>query len=408
MSGMMEKVKAKVDNVMHKDKSHDDSSNGPHSSHTANTADPSVHNTSGTHTGSTGVAGEHHGSGVGTGLGSSGTHGEHHPSHATTGTTGLGSSTGTHGSTAYSDPSGPHNSGMMNKADPRVDSDRLGTAGNTAGAGGVGAGQYTESHGTTGTGLAGHSTTGAYPAGNTMGTSSGMTGHGTSDFHDTTGPHSSRMANQADPRVEGVGSTTAPTYNTTTASGGLGHSHNDPTGPHASHMANTADPRVGGIGNTYNDPTGPHASHAANTADPRVGGIGSTDAGLHGSNAGLHGSNAGLHGSNAGLHNSNAGLHGSNAGVTGTGEHLKTAPGEVSGSGHNNLSHRNDEDGGLPKALTEPQSHAEPHSSVRDGHVSGSDVHAHNAQHPHGKPSLKDKINPKVDADMDGKAGIMD
>ena len=366
-----------------------------------------MHNTSGTHTGSTGIAGEHHGSGVGSGLGSSATHGDHNPTHATTGTTGLGSSTtATHGSTGYSDPSGPHKSGMMNKTDPRVDSDRLGTAGNTAGAGGVGAGQYTESHGTTGSSLPGHSTTGAYPAGNTMGTSSGMGGHGTADFRDTTGPHSSRMANQADPRVGGVGNTAADTY-PTTASGGVGH---DSTVPHNSRTANQVDPRVAstsaygstaGIGHSHNDPTGPHSSHAANTADPRVGGIGSTDAGVHGSNAGLHGSNAGLHGSNAGV-------HGSNAGVTGTGEHLKTVPGEVSGTGHNNLSHRNDEDGGLPKALTEPQSHAEPHSSVRDGHVSGSDVHAHNSQHPHGKPPLKEKLNPHTDADMDGKTGIMD
>jgi hypothetical protein len=36
---------------------------------------------------------------------------------------------------------------------------------------------------------------------------------------------------------------------------------------------------------------------------------------------------------------------------------------------------------------------------------------AHSSSHAHGeheKPSLKDKLNPKTDADRDGKAGIMD
>jgi len=57
------------------------------------------------------------------------------------------------------DPTGPHDSHLANKADPRVDSDRVGTAGNNVGAGGHGSGQYgsSTSHGHTGTdGAIGH------------------------------------------------------------------------------------------------------------------------------------------------------------------------------------------------------------------------------------------------------------
>ncbi|KAI1574789.1 hypothetical protein PtrEW4_003043 [Pyrenophora tritici-repentis] len=245
---------------------------------------------------------------------------------------------------------------MMNKADPRVDSDRLGTVGNTAGVGGVGAGQYTESHGS---GLTGHSTTGhglGSSTGNTMGT--GMTGgHGTADFNDPSGPHGSRMANQADPRVGGVGSTGTGAYNTT-GSGVTGHS------------------TTGGLG--HSDPTGPHSSHAANTADPRVGGgVGSTGIG------------------GTGHHTSTTGEHGSVPGhVEGT-----VGRGDVAQGGYASKSE-------LPKALVEPQSHAVPHSSIRDDHqhVSGQ----HGTSDVHGKPSMMDKLNPKKDADHDGKRGIMD
>jgi len=386
---------------MHKDKTHDDPT-GPHSSHTANTVDPTVHNTSGTTTGTGGFASDHHGTGVSTGLGTSGTHG------STTHGTGLGSSTtGTHGTTTHgSDPTGPHNSHLMNKADPRVDSDRLGTAGNTAGAGGHGAGQYAP--GTTGT-------------------------HGTTHSSDPTGPHNSHLMNKADPRVD---SDRLGTAGNTAGAGGHGAGQyapgttgthgttygSDPTGPHNSHMMNQADPRVdsdrlGTAGNTagaggygagqytephhtsgngltghstagqglgssttgvtghnttghsglgHSDPSGPHNSHMANTADPRVGGgIGST------------------------------GIGGT------TGEHSKVAPGGEGGY---------QSKGDLPKALVEPQSHAVPHSSIRDDqHSSAHGTHGtHGTTDVHGKPSMMDKLNPKKDADHDGKAGIMD
>ena len=90
-----------------------------------------------------------------------------------------GGSSGVSGS--HSTTSGPHNSNLMNKADPRVDSDRDGSR--NMGATGTGYGS-----GTTGSGY-GSGTTGS--------------GYGSST---TQGPHSSNMENKIDPRVDSDGS----------------------------------------------------------------------------------------------------------------------------------------------------------------------------------------------------------
>ncbi|KAK4463444.1 hypothetical protein QBC42DRAFT_198961 [Cladorrhinum samala] len=113
--------------------------------------------------------------------------------------------------------SGPHNSRVANAADPRVDSDRDGshTAGRTAG------------HNDSGLG--------------SSGTAEGI--HG---------PHSSRAANAMDPRVDSDrdGSNTYGNSRTTgygTASSGFGTGHNTAEGahgPHSSRVANAMDPRV--------------------------------------------------------------------------------------------------------------------------------------------------------------------
>jgi hypothetical protein len=72
--------------------------------------------------------------------------------------------------------------------------------------------------------------------------------------------------------------------------------------------------------------------------------------------------------------------------------------------GHDNrtggLDHRQGEDSDLPRALTEDVSKAQPHSAHHDDHHSAGTA-------SHTKPSMKDKLNPKVDADGDGKAGFM-
>jgi hypothetical protein len=88
---------------------------------------------------------------------------------------------------------------MANKADPRVDSDRIGTAGNTAGAGGYGAGQYGSNTGSGLTGSHGTHNTGSGLTG-THGAHGGTVGSGNSNT--TAGPHNSDMLNKVDPRVD--------------------------------------------------------------------------------------------------------------------------------------------------------------------------------------------------------------
>lgn len=182
--------------------------------------------------------------------------------------------------------SGPHSSDLGNRADPRVDSDnsRLGGSHNTSGLGSTG------------------TTTGAYGSSNAYDNNSA---HKT-----TSGPHKSDLLNKADPRVDsdnskaygssthntssGLGSST--THNTSAGFGTTGST----TGPHSTDTANTLDPHVdssrsgytgtnttSGLGSTgttsgaygttgttsgaYGSTnSGPHSSNLANKADPRV------------------------------------------------------------------------------------------------------------------------------------------
>lgn len=73
---------------------------------------------------------------------------------------------------------------------------------------------------------------------------------------------------------------------------------------------------------------------------------------------------------------------------------------------------RNEEVGELPKALTEDKSHFVPYADRHPDDPKGEHIREHHSKsdsvHEKGdKPSMKDKLNPKVDADGDGKAGIM-
>ena len=386
MTGAMEKIKAKVENVLHKDKdtTHDTTTGthagshttgthttgthtgpagthtthndptGPHSSHTANAADPRVDSDRVGGVGNTTSAG---------GYGTTGTHGTTGSnltgSHNTHGTTGSGL-TGSH--THGSDPTGPHDSHLANKADPRVDSDRVGGIGNTSSAGGYGT---TGTHGTTGSGLTGshntHGTTGSGLTGshNTHGTTA-TTGHSNTRGSDPTGPHDSHLANKLDPRVDsdryGAAGNTGSARDTHGSSSGKQHAdfHKDT----AHHTGNEPLPealvedksRAGAHGSLVNphteeslarksvtggsgltgshahgsDPTGPHDSHLANKADPRVdsdrygaagntagaGGYGTTGSGLTGSHN-THGTTgSGLTGSHN-THGTTGGLGGS-------------------------------------------------------------------------------------------------
>ena len=91
----------------------------------------------------------------------------------------------------------------------------------------------------------------SYPSGGNADTSAAGTGHAGITAGTSAGPHSSSLANKADPRVD------SDLYGSGTA------------GPHSSNLANKADPRVDsdldGSGTA-----GPHSSSLANKADPRV------------------------------------------------------------------------------------------------------------------------------------------
>ncbi|CUS08014.1 unnamed protein product [Tuber aestivum] len=148
---------------------------GPHDSSTMNKVDPRV-----------GFDGDER-------SGFTGTHGAH-------GATGVGS-TGTYTDTTGNDTSanvGPHDSNIMNKLDPRVDSDRDGRAGlgsTTCGKPGT-TGMGSTAQGTPG--VAGVST-GAYGA---MPGGASHTAAYPGPAPKTAGPHKSDMMNKLDPRVD--------------------------------------------------------------------------------------------------------------------------------------------------------------------------------------------------------------
>jgi len=173
MSSLINKVKEKL----HSDNKTEqpEGTHGPHSSRTANAADPRIDSDRdhrenlGKHDGSYTTGGDNYGYGDSTTHGMTGT-----------GDT-LGSSKGTgFGSTAATGPApktaGMHSSDMMNKADPRIDSDLDGSRNMGLKSSGA----------TTGAGTTGTTRTTGTGTGNTK----------------TAGMHSSDMANKADPRID--------------------------------------------------------------------------------------------------------------------------------------------------------------------------------------------------------------
>jgi hypothetical protein len=243
MSSMLNKIKDAVTPDKHS--SAPEGTHGPHESRAANAADPRV-DSDRDHRAAPGSTGHT--------LGTS-----DHYTNTTSGNYGL-SSDGPAPSTA-----GPHKSDMMNRMDPRVDSDRDNSR--------------------------------------TLG---GNTKTGTNVPEGTDGPHGSRMANILDPRVDsdrdrtvGMGSHSGTTGTTGTTGHTLGSTGNTlgstgntfgtsgtsegVHGPHSSRLANAADPRVDsdrdhraapgstfGTSGTSEGVHGPHGSRLANAADPRV------------------------------------------------------------------------------------------------------------------------------------------
>jgi hypothetical protein len=158
-------------------------------------------------------------------------------------------SSNTFGSTHGSDPTGPHDSHLANRADPRIDSEHAGSFGNTS----LG-------------GLTGNATGG------------GLTSNTHSDH-----------ANSGQTGSSTGGSLTSNMHSDDTSGRltGATHSHthgSDPTGPHDSHLGNKADPRVDSdhIGSQGN--VGTHSSHATQHATPSTiptNPISGADQGIH-------------------------------------------------------------------------------------------------------------------------------
>ncbi|KAK3325152.1 hypothetical protein B0H66DRAFT_599336 [Apodospora peruviana] len=203
---------------------------------------------------------------------------------------------------------GPHNSRVANAADPRVDSDMdrsRNTGLRTAGHGEYGSSGIGNTHGS---------------SSNTYGSSTGNTFGSSGTTEGSHGPHNSRLANAADPRVDSdrdgsntMGRNTGG-YGSHTTTGGLGGHSTGNTfgssgttegshGPHNSKIANAMDPRIdsdrdgsntmggtgGGLGSTGNNWGSSNTHHTHNT---HSGGIGSGTTGM----TGTHGASTGTHG----------------------------------------------------------------------------------------------------------------
>ena len=365
---------------------------------------------------------------------------------------------GSHGSTNV----GPHGSNVGNKGDPRVDSDlgkltifvrpcfdfcsRCGPDGN----------RYTS--GTTSSGMTGSGMTGSHNTGNGLAGSGMATGHSST----TAGPHASNMSNKADPRVDsdldgrrGVETSTGTGYHGTgtgmtgsgLGSGSTGHhgSHGGVGGKvddlvhggeHHTNTANRLDPHVAGgrgpiehaavpstgthgsstgMGSGHGSTTaGPHSSSMGNKADPRV------DSDLDG-RRGVETGSHGTHGTTSGYGSSTGTGYGSNTGMTGTESGYgssNTTAGPHSSSMGNKADPRVDSDLDGSRGMG---SSTGTHDTT-GGYGSSSGTHGRGTDYsdttsstgtggsttagPH-KSNMPNKLDPRVDSDMDGKKGAM-
>ncbi|KAK6522203.1 hypothetical protein TWF281_002770 [Arthrobotrys megalospora] len=141
---------------------------------------------------------------------------------------------------------------------------------------------------------------GSYTVGSNTGSGmAGMTGTGTGGYgtqssgfgtHSTTttgghGPHSSGMANRADPFVDSTTGTTSHTMGT----GTTGYSGSTNAGPHGSNVANKVDPRVD------SDRDGSYTMGGNTTTGTGMTGTGMTGTGMTGSTGGYNKTTAGPH-----------------------------------------------------------------------------------------------------------------
>ncbi|KAF2436567.1 hypothetical protein EJ08DRAFT_644898 [Tothia fuscella] len=264
---------------------------------------------------------------------------------------------------------------------PSVDSDRDGSHNTGSGLPGSHSTHNTGSH-NTGSGL-----TGSHNTHNT-GTGSGF---GSSN---TAGPHSSNLANKADPRVD----------SDRDGSRNAGASNYGP-GAHNTGSGIGSGNTHGGVGGVFNGNNGPHDTHTANVLDPRVDSDGSHhQGGLTGSHqqGGLTGSHqqGGLTGSHQ-----QGGLTGSHQQGGLTGSHQQ---GGLTGSHQQGGLTGSHQQGGLPGThqqggLTGSHQQGGLTGSHQQGGQTGShlDGPAPKTAGPH-KSDMLNKLDPRVDSDRDG------
>lgn len=264
------------------------------------------------------------------------------------------SATGPASSTA-----GPHSSNLLNKADPRVDSDLSKTQ--------------------TQTGAHSHTASG-YPA-----TTSATTGPASN----TAGPHSSNLANKADPRVDSD-------LSNVNRSDNLGSSNVSRTDNYGTTGANTA-----GQAGVYSATTGPasstagpHSSNLANKADPRV------DSDLSNVNRNTN--------TNTLVDNTNTSTHGMATRSSATGPASNTA-GPHSSDVANKLDPRVDSDlsktQGLNTTSTTANTGYGSNTATNVGQAgaySATTGPASSTAGPHSS-NIANKADPRVDSDRDGR-----
>jgi hypothetical protein len=342
---------------------------------------------------------------------------------------GTGTGTGTTATGTTSTTTGPHKSSIMNKLDPRVDSDATathatpssvthGTESGIAGAGTTHTGAQSGTHGLGGTTTGTHSST---LGSGTHGTSQPLTGAtgttNTGSSSTTAGPHSSNIANKADPRVDSDRDNRARQETLGTGAGhGTTHSIGSTThgttstnvGPHDSNIANKLDPRVDsdrdnrarhetlgtgashgtthGIGSTTHGTTstnvGPHDSNIANKADPRVDSDRDNRARHETLGTGAsHGTSHGIGSTTHGTTSTNVGPHDSNIA--------------------NKLDPRVDSDRdnrGRHETLGTGASHGTSHGIGSTTHgTTSTNVGPHDS-------NIANKVDPRVDSDRDNRA----
>jgi hypothetical protein len=221
---------------------------GPHSSDLSNRADPRIDSDNSRHAHPSGLSSQPHGTSTTAGQNFSG----RDPYASTSSTTRDPYSSTSHAT-------GPHNSEMLNKLDPRVDSD-----------------SRNHGHGSTDSGRQ----------------TGGLVG----------GPHGRLENPEAVPTAGGlpVGAEGHGIYDSSSSHAGLTGSHGGLTGSHSGPTASH-----GGLTGSHNGPTASHGGLAGSHNGPTA------SHGLTGSNNGLTGSHGGLTGSHSGPTASHGGLTGS-------------------------------------------------------------------------------------------------